>query len=508
MTAEQLAGHALVRVEELEACFTKLHSSVTLSEGKLALAEQMATVLVDQKFVALQSQITKMVASAEAKVEVAQTKADALIAASEARVASAEKAIEEKAAAHEARMAAAEQLIERRLAALERVIVVLQEETAAARAMAVEAQVQAQRRAGGTTTARPATVAELQQRLHAVEEFRASGQHCRMAKAAGYDCAEVRLAGYSATEAHEVGYTKEEITAAGYSKDWGPSATQHLQKLKASGFSCAEAKAGGYTLRESLNAGFTFVDAKAAGYVLEKTLDRLPSWLAGGVPGAGDANGVCFRHIDGTRADSRNQAHWSSLLSTIHDGYTLQEMRQAGYTRDHLGRIMLKELKEAGYTCHQAKLAGYTCYEIGAAGYRVKDAKKAGYTLEEIKDGYTATVAKAAGYTLAEMKAAGYVQGLKEAGFTVVELKAAGYNVKEAKLSYTLEELKAGGYSIAEFKTSGSMPFECKLAGFSFEEACAAGLSWDLERGKSYWDQVLISGMNRSDAVDWQGKRY
>ena len=88
---------------------------------------------------------------------------------------------------------------------------------------------------------------------------------------------------------------------------------------------------------------------------------------------------------------------------------------------------MLKELKEAGYTCHQAKLAGYTCYEIGAAGYRVKDAKKAGYTLEEIKDGYTATVAKAAGYTLAEMKAAGYVQGLKEAGFTVVELKAAGY---------------------------------------------------------------------------------
>lgn len=91
-------------------------------------------------------------------------------------------------------------------------------------------------------------------------------------------------------------------------------------------------------------------------------------------------------------------------------GCTFEEAKAAGF---------VKGLKEAGYSCSEAKKARFAPKLLRAAGYTCIDARAAGYTKELKLAGYTPTEARAAGSSCEEAKEAGYVQGLCEAGYTV-----------------------------------------------------------------------------------------
>ena len=74
------------------------------------------------------------------------------------------------------------------------------------------------------------------------------------------------------------------------------------------------------------------------------------------------------------------------------------------------------------------------------------EAKQAGYVEGLKQAGYTCAEAKQAGYTCAEAKRAGYVDGLKQAGYSCGEAKAAGYSFEEAKAAgYTKREMSRDG---------------------------------------------------------------
>ena len=91
------------------------------------------------------------------------------------------------------------------------------------------------------------------------------------------------------------------------------------------------------------------------------------------------------------------------------------------------------------------KQAGLSCSEARRAGMNVRQASCSGYELREIWE---------AGFTCAEAKQAGYIEGLKQAGYTCAEAKQAGFS-----------------------------PQDCRDAGFSYEEGCAAGYRF----AQYYW---------------------
>ena len=143
----------------------------------------------------------------------------------------------------------------------------------------------------------PPTLRELQERLAALREIKASGAFDITAvkaagyslpelKAVGYDLPELKLVGYSIQDAraagyihglHAAGYTLSEVKAAGYSCLEALSAG-YFGGVKAVGYTCAEAKSAGYTVgqlkaemftpRECIDSGFSLDEVLALGICL------------------------------------------------------------------------------------------------------------------------------------------------------------------------------------------------------------------------------------------------
>ena len=90
------------------------------------------------------------------------------------------------------------------------------------------------------------------------------------------------------------------------------------------------------------------------------------------------------------------------------------------------------------------KRLGFSCAEVKTLGM-VEGLKQAGYTCAE---------AKQAGYTCAEAKQAGYVQGLKQAGYTCAEAKQAGYTPKQCRdAGYGNEDIQSAGWAQRSWDT-------------------------------------------------------
>ena len=87
----------------------------------------------------------------------------------------------------------------------------------------------------------------------------------------------------------------------------------------------------------------------------------------------------------------------------------------------------------------------------------------------------------------------------RKMGFALETMRQQGVTCAEAKAAGYVEGLKAAGYSCAEAKAADFMPRECKQAGFSFQDACSAGLSW--ASNPDYWNSRLDSS-----PVNWTGQ--
>ena len=214
--AEQLAGHVLVRADEVEKQLAEQSLAVQRSEAK---AEAETTRVVGRIDALEQSTSSKL----------GDTKED--VQALRAQVA--------EMLEHVAKLNAANQIID------------------ALQARVAELERKPKLSGSSSGNSRPATCDEMEARVEALREFRRKGHGCSVARAAGYSCVEARAVGYSLQEA--TGYSISEARAAGYS----------LQDIKAAGYSCSKAKEAGYSLKETKAVGYSCSDAKEAGYSLK-----------------------------------------------------------------------------------------------------------------------------------------------------------------------------------------------------------------------------------------------
>jgi ribosomal protein S2 len=106
------------------------------------------------------------------------------------------------------------------------------------------------------------------------------------------------------------------------------------------------------------------------------------------------------------------------VVDTKKEHLAIDEAKKLGIPAISTGDIIRAEVKAAGYVMG-LKEAGYTCAEAKAGNYTCAQVKMAGYTLAEMRT---------AGFTCAEAKAAGFnPKESMQAGFTYQEGLAVGY---------------------------------------------------------------------------------
>ena len=157
MSAEQLAGHALARADELERQLAE--HSLTMQKAEAAAAAETTRVV---------GRIDAHELSTNAKLDAANR----LVSALQAQVTT----------------------LQARVAELER-----------------------RPKLSGSGSSRPATCDEMEARIEALGEFRRKGHGSSLARAAGYSCVEAKAVGYSLQEARKAGYSLQEAMAVGYS---------------------------------------------------------------------------------------------------------------------------------------------------------------------------------------------------------------------------------------------------------------------------------------------------
>ena len=136
-TAEA-AGRAILQISELKAGVEarlavsevklearlavstgKLEARLAVSEGKLAGSEQLVSVLVEQKFAALQGLTIALVADVEAQAASALSRLNSLVRESAAKLVAGEAMAAAAEASIEKKLACAEASIEKKLASAE-----------------------------------------------------------------------------------------------------------------------------------------------------------------------------------------------------------------------------------------------------------------------------------------------------------------------------------------------------------------------------------------------------
>ena len=155
MSAEQLAGHALARADELERQLAE--HSLTMQKAEAAAAAETTRVV---------GRIDAHELSTNAKLDAAN-----------------------------------------------RLVSALQVTTLQARV----AELERRPKLSGSGSSRPATCDEMEARIEALGEFRRKGHGSSLARAAGYSCVEAKAVGYSLQEARKAGYSLQEAMAVGYS---------------------------------------------------------------------------------------------------------------------------------------------------------------------------------------------------------------------------------------------------------------------------------------------------
>ena len=165
------------------------------------------------------------------------------------------------------------------------------------------------------------------------------------------------------------------------------------------------------------------------------------------------------------------------------------DRRVTGCTADQLASA-ISELKDRGRTYAEIKAIGFQPSVIRQAGYTCADAyaHEAGMTLKSARQSCT-------GDELEEILRASKArdnlspEDAIDAGYTLEELIRVGYSPEEVANGYIrsatvlatvsiLKKLKAAGLTCAEAKRASFRPKPCMEAGFTFEEAKAAGYAF------------------------------
>ena len=163
--------------------------------------------------------------------------------------------------------------------------------------------------------------------------------------------------------------------------------TASLAPTISSSMSAAEARAAGFTCKQVRDAGLLadIKDAKAAGYSCKEA--RAAGFQAPRGP-LGQSLPLGFR------------AAGYSCTEAAEAGCSFNELRQEGWedcTVVAARAPILKELKQNGLSCSEARQAGYTPREIGTAGYLCTEAEAAGFGTYDGADGGYACVGEGGG---------------------------------------------------------------------------------------------------------------
>jgi uncharacterized protein YjbI with pentapeptide repeats len=219
-----------------------------------------------------------------------------------------------------------------------------------------------------------------------------------------------------------------------------------LAEVKAAKMDCGMAKSAGYTCAEARVVGYTLSEAKvawgtdelrAAGYISTKGMtsrDFMDQY------GAGRSNfsGLDFTGEDFSRMVLDKACHFSGC---IFKGASFRSATLVGVNFSHAD---LSDCDLSHASLRDCTLTDATPPAKGRWG---------GAKLS----GNIGTVPmKQLGFSCAEVKAMGMVQGLKAAGYTCAEARQGGYNPKECMLAgFTFQEAQAAGYRCDVFWWNG-----------------------------------------------------
>ena len=373
------------------------------------------------------------------------------------------------------------------------------------------------------------TCAEVKAAGYTCAEVKAAGYTCLDANAAGYTCAEVKAAGYTCAEAKEAGYV-DGLKDAGYALADLKAAGYTYAETVAGGF-VEGLKAAGYELTQQSHmrgdvnlkkAGFTVAEAVKAGYALSLARAGFTAKDLTDVGYSKHLKSAGFTVVDAANADF-------TLKELKECGYSVKEVLNVHWQDDKtlvytnmkeeytISDVILADavlrLKEAGFTCKEYKEAG----SLAAMKASARQFPSQPWKPQPAKAGFTIAECLEAGWELKEMPQLGYgwsafkkaeipcekaieIIGGKEAcqgegghrllnalykgGYTCQDFMTAGLGFSDLLLRrcnfadkglFTLRVLKEVGYTLEDAKKFGCSAAVIKEAGFSADEAYAAG---------------------------------
>jgi hypothetical protein len=209
-------------------------------------------------------------------------------------------------------------------------------------------------------------------------ELKALGVTAKELEYEGYTLDELVKARYTVQEIFAIGkFTLEQMHKAGAVRNMKTAGIQPktfieagytLAQLRAAGYSCDALKAVGGALAELRAAGFSLRELRLAGFSLQELRD---------LRRAGSKDDPAF-----TLHDFKNEGYMCKDLRKV--GYTLSDLKN-GFTAADLKTVAKAKAKSEtemkGFTLQELKLAGYSAFELRSqGGYSQRDLLSVGFS--------------------------------------------------------------------------------------------------------------------------------